>query len=324
MSRLSSPLLSVIVPVYNVAPYLERCVGSILSQPYKALEIFLIDDGSTDGSGELCDQLAERDERIRVIHQPNAGLSAARNAGLDQMTGSVFTCVDSDDWLPEDAWSTPMDYLAEHEEIDLLELGYIEYTEPTHEERWVLHTGCQLSSLEAIKSLAKLDGVTGMAWGKLFRTSVVGGLRFPVGRPYEDTSFVFEALCRSRSYRYLAWPGYYYRVGRAGSITERYDARLSYLFTNLIELEPRVRELAPKALPWLYETLYRRLLIFSLWGMRHRQVSPELLSALLPWTARLRGLPYPEGSRTDQLRRQLFLRFPRLFLAGKRLASILS
>ncbi len=82
-----SPLLSVLVPVYNVAPYLEQCLDSILSQPYSDLEVLVIDDGSTDGSGALCDRYAERDQRIRVVHQANAGLSAARNAAMDLMQG---------------------------------------------------------------------------------------------------------------------------------------------------------------------------------------------------------------------------------------------
>ena len=84
-----TPLLSVIVPVYNVAPYLEPCLDSILSQSYTALEVIVVDDGSTDGSGAICDAYAERDARIRLIHQANAGLSAARNAAMDVMRGTL-------------------------------------------------------------------------------------------------------------------------------------------------------------------------------------------------------------------------------------------
>lgn len=87
---LPTPLLSVIVPVYNVAPYLEQCLDSILGQSYTALEVIVVDDGSTDGSGAICDTYAERDARIRLIHQVNAGLSAARNAAMDVMHGDFF------------------------------------------------------------------------------------------------------------------------------------------------------------------------------------------------------------------------------------------
>lgn len=93
------PLISIIVPVYNVKNYLEKCLQSICGQTYKNLEIILIDDGSSDGSGELCDLFAQRDGRIKVIHQTNAGQSAARNRGLAVAQGELLGFVDSDDWI---------------------------------------------------------------------------------------------------------------------------------------------------------------------------------------------------------------------------------
>ena len=92
-------LISVIVPVYNVEAYLERCVDSILKQTYKELEIILVDDGATDSSGELCDQLAKKDDRIIVIHKKNGGLSDARNAGIDASRGEYLSFIDSDDFI---------------------------------------------------------------------------------------------------------------------------------------------------------------------------------------------------------------------------------
>ena len=315
---LPTPLLSVIVPVYNVAPYLEQCLDSILSQSYTALEVIVVDDGSTDGSGAICDTYAERDARICLIHQANAGLSAARNAAMDVMHGDFFVCVDSDDWLPEDALEQPMNVLSANPLIDILELGYTEINCRTGAERLVLAAGRELSSQEALQSLAALSGVTGMAWGKIFRTATMGVLRFPVGRPYEDTPFIFEALTRATRYRYLSWFGYCYRVARVGSITEVYDKRLVYLFENLLDLEAPIGATSPEALPLLHETLYRRLLIFSLWAMRHEKEAPGLLAALRPYTRRLRGLRYPAAPLGERFRRTLFLTAPRLFLAMKR------
>ncbi len=99
-----SDTISVIVPVYNVAPYLQRCVNSILAQTYQDLELIMIDDGSTDNSGSICDELQKKDPRIIVIHQNNQGVSAARNAGLDKCTGGYISFVDPDDWIEQNMY----------------------------------------------------------------------------------------------------------------------------------------------------------------------------------------------------------------------------
>ena len=99
-------LISVIVPVYNVEPYLRKCVDSILAQSYSNLEVILVDDGSPDGCGAICDEYAAKDARVRVIHKPNGGVSDARNAGLDIMTGDYVAFVDSDDWVEADMYRT--------------------------------------------------------------------------------------------------------------------------------------------------------------------------------------------------------------------------
>ena len=100
------PLVSVIIPVYNVSRYLPKCLDSVISQTWRNLEIIVIDDGSTDGSGSICDQYAKRDDRIKVIHSPNRGLSSARNLGLDNLRGQFISFIDSDDWIEPDAVET--------------------------------------------------------------------------------------------------------------------------------------------------------------------------------------------------------------------------
>ena len=108
-------LLSVIIPVYNVKPYLEKCVESIVDQTYHNLQIILVDDGSTDGSQTICDELAQKDSRIVVIHKENGGLSTARNVGMDRAKGDYIAFVDSDDWLERNMYEVLINQLEAHD-----------------------------------------------------------------------------------------------------------------------------------------------------------------------------------------------------------------
>ena len=118
---MNSPLVSVIVPVYNVAPYLEQCLDSIVNQTYRNLEIILVDDGSTDESGAICDRYAEQDSRIQVVHKENGGQSSARNVALDMMTGEWVLFVDSDDWIELN--TLELLFEQKDERADLVEFG---------------------------------------------------------------------------------------------------------------------------------------------------------------------------------------------------------
>ena len=123
MKKCSKPLVSIIVPVYQVIDYVEECVESLLRQTYTNLEILLVDDGSTDGSGEICDEFARRDNRVSVIHQENQGLSAARNAGLDRAMGEYVAFVDSDDAVLPDFIETLYD-MADRYQADIAACAY--------------------------------------------------------------------------------------------------------------------------------------------------------------------------------------------------------
>ena len=111
----NTPLLSVIIPVYNVEDYVARCVDSVLNQTYGNLEVILVDDGAKDSSGDICDTLALKDSRVRVIHKENGGLSSARNVGLDMATGEYITFVDSDDWLEADGYEHLMELMERYQ-----------------------------------------------------------------------------------------------------------------------------------------------------------------------------------------------------------------
>lgn len=190
---MSEPLISVIVPVYNVMDYLDQCLESIVAQTYPHLEILVVDDGSTDGSGTLCDQWSERDKRIRVIHQENGGLSAARNTALDIMTGELVMMVDSDDVLHPDAASILLHTLQEHQadvaigSFVVFQDKEISWSPITVGSRPVRHYDSQ----EALKAIYYQDGLTNSSCWRLFKASLFDGIRYPVGLYYEDLAIVY-------------------------------------------------------------------------------------------------------------------------------------
>ncbi len=213
----AEPLVSVIVPVYNVLPYLGQCVTSILDQSYPRLELILVDDGSTDGSGELCDNWGKRDSRVRVIHQENRGLSGARNTGLDQACGEYVCFVDSDDYVHRDMLRTLMSK-ARAEDADIVLCGFFGLLASGHIRR---NTGLKprvCSGVEALEGLFRWE-IPPAAWGKLYRRSLWETLRFPVGRVYEDIATIYLALYHSKKCVVCADRLIYYRMCRPESIT---------------------------------------------------------------------------------------------------------
>ena len=186
------PLISVIVPVYNVEDYLDQCMESIVGQTYPHLEILMVDDGSTDNSGALCDQWAERDQRIRVIHQENGGLSAARNTALDAMSGELVIMVDSDDVLHPDAVSILLQAIqAHHADVAIGSFVVFDGKDanwPTiTSEKTVRHYDSQA----ALKAIFYQDKLTNSSCWRLFKASLFDDVRYPVGKYYEDLAIVY-------------------------------------------------------------------------------------------------------------------------------------
>lgn len=186
-----NPLVTVIVPVYKVEPYLRRCLDSIVNQTYKNLEIILIDDGSPDNCGVICDEYAENDKRIKVIHKENGGLSSARNVGLDVFKGEYVTFVDSDDVVSLDM----IEYL-----YDLLSDNNAEISVCLHEivrdnHRWISFKNVNNQTVtpkECIKKLLYNDGVDTSAWAKLYKASLFNNVRYPQGKLFEDIATTYK------------------------------------------------------------------------------------------------------------------------------------
>jgi glycosyltransferase involved in cell wall biosynthesis len=175
------PLISVLVPAYNAEAFLEQCLESIVAQTYRHLEIIVVDDGSTDGTATISDRWAERDDRIRVIHQPNGGHSAARNTALDAMTGELVIMVDSDDVLHPQFTATLLELMQKHD-ADIAVGGYTAFygVEPDFSG----HRGGSPRSYDQQQALLAVfyqQGLTHSPWGRLFKASLFDGIRFPLG-----------------------------------------------------------------------------------------------------------------------------------------------
>ena len=238
------PLITVIVPVYNVREYLDTCVGSIANQTYHNLEILLIDDGSTDGSAELCDTWSERDSRIRVIHQLNSGAGHSRNVGLDMASGELIGFVDSDDWI-EPAMFEQLYRNLISERADLSIIGGQGVT-PNGERRLSKqNVRCRMDSEEAL-ILANQPGYFGIAvWLHLAKRSLFSDLRFPENiRNGEDYPVIYGLLDRADVIIYDSTPLYNHRLGNGG-ISSNVETRTIELMDQMIAL---VRSKYPRAL----------------------------------------------------------------------------
>lgn len=212
-------LISIIVPVYNVEAYLDRCMESILKQTYKRLEIILVDDGSTDSSGEKCDAYAKQDSRIKVIHKKNGGLSDARNAGLALATGDYIGYVDSDDWIEPDMYQYLYDACVEHD----AELAVCRYFREYQDRTEASGTGeiVPLSRDELLKIYISGNDeyvIYNSVWSKLFKRELVADLIFPKGRNSEDIMYTTRAFCRLDRAVYIDRCLYHYVLDREGSI----------------------------------------------------------------------------------------------------------
>ncbi len=229
--------ISIIVPVYNVEKYLDRCVESIVSQTYENLEIILVDDGSPDNCPQMCDDWAKKDERIRVVHKTNGGLSSARNTGLEIATGSLIAFVDSDDWLEPDMYRKLCTAILQYDadiamcatdSVDMEGNNIATGTTPTlknSKEKIIIYSN-NSEIMEAHISPSEIAGwINSGVWNKLYRAHIVNGVLFPKGRLYEDVFTMYKYLHKASKMAYIPWHGYNY-FQREGSIcNKKFDGR---------------------------------------------------------------------------------------------------
>ena len=233
-------LISVIVPIYNVEKYLNRCIESIVNQTYKNLEIILVDDESPDNCPQICDAWSEKDNRIKVIHKQNGGLSDARNAGFEIATGEYISFIDSDDWIELDLYETLANALDNGADIACCSARLCD------EENNTLSV-CGLDKedsfdgITATQMLLKEQGIMQTVWNKLYKRECIANIKFPFGKYHEDNFWTWQIFLNSKTVFVTDKPMYNY-VQRGNSIMSSMFSlkRLDALEANYIVYESLV------------------------------------------------------------------------------------
>lgn len=260
--------ISVIVPIYNVEQYLVRCIESIVNQTYKNLEIILIDDGSPDNCGKICDEYSKMDKRIKVIHQINKGLAETRNVGIEAATSELIVFIDSDDYISLDMIEKLYTYMI-NENAQIAACGHIQIYDSGNRER-----NCKKDIhivLDAETALSKFmftHLVDVVSWNKLYKKSLFNGIKFPSGKLYEDHYTIYKLIDRAEKIVYNSEPLYYY-CKRSTSIGGSAFSKRTFELKDALEEEcnyiinkyPRIRrkvELAKNV--WLM-VIYNKMML---------------------------------------------------------------
>lgn len=315
-----SELISVIVAAYNIADYIERGVHSICAQTYRNLEIIVVDDGSTDETGVLCDRLAEEDNRVRVIHKENGGPAEARNRGIAVARGRYIGFVDGDDWIDSDMYEKMLGALKE-QGADLAICRYRQvhktYTADESVDRAVLFEGQE--ALEYYVRETKEYAIQNAAWNKLYKKEILAGIAFPEGKWYEDIMFATMALARAESCIYLDTACYNYIIDREGSImnTQINPRTFTDQIPAYYEKTAFLKRLGRQDLADIHDYFfYKRLLLFyyQLQGStvpekeRYLQRIAQILQEDEERCRRAFGCA--EADPRDERKRKLFLKSP--------------
>lgn len=254
-------LLSVIIPVYNVEEYLVKCVDSILNQTYRKLEVILVNDGSRDSSGSICDDFARKDSRVRVIHKENGGLSSARNAGMDAAAGEYISFIDSDDWIEPDSYERLLG-LMERYQVKLVCGGNWDVNGATGEKTLGIcpKEEALVTAEEFVGRMFLWDGCDSSVCDKIFHRSLLENFRFPEGQVSEDVAITYKIVLGAERAVLSSYPfyNYYHRVGsisRAVEITDKFfhfsrhtESILSDIREHHPAIEPQARYLRVRAL----------------------------------------------------------------------------
>lgn len=273
-------LVSIVVSVYNGEKYLARCLDSLTNQKYNQIEIILVDDGSTDTSGVICDDYMKKDSRIRVIHQKNGGISAARNAGLETAQGEYLVFCDADDIVTE-YYVENLYRSIKSTDADMSVCGYQYYKEGDIIQKGFPYNQDKIKIVDTKECLERAfyqDQMYTTIWGKLFKKNIWKNLVFPVGRLYEDIPTMYQAIFDSKKVVIIENIDYYYAINE-GSITQK---PFSMREMDAIDFMDEVGERVNKEYPDLmhaYRTrayLLHAFIMFKIQPKEHIEVRKNL------------------------------------------------
>lgn len=217
------PLITIVVPIYKVEQYLENCIQSIIKQTYTNLQIILVDDGSPDNCGKICDEYALKDKRIEVVHQSNAGVSEARNIGISKAKGEYIGFVDSDDYIDENMYEEMYELLKTREaDVCICNMYTVvnNKAEKMHEDEGIQ----EYNTIQILREILLDKKIRNYACNKLYKTSLFESIRYPKGKKYEDIGTTFYVLEKSKKTVVTGEPKYYY-LCREGSIVNSCDEK---------------------------------------------------------------------------------------------------
>lgn len=240
--------VSIIVPVFNAEKYLEECINSLVNQTYKNLEIIIVDDGSTDGSAAICDMWGNKDSRINVLHKRNEGLSSARNAGLEAVTGDYVAFVDSDDWIALDMYEFLLMNLYENDASISICSDYKVYGSKIRRPEKKEHIFLKMNSSEAFKKINEIGYFGVGVWDKICKIELFDDLRFPIGHTNEDYWVTYTLMDRADVIVYDSTPKYFYRQQKS-SITHSHTIDFNSIKSTKKMLK-LVANKYPTALPY--------------------------------------------------------------------------
>lgn len=227
----TNPLISVIIPAYNIEKYIGECLDSVINQTYKNLEILVVNDGSKDNTGAIIDEYTIKDERVKHLKKENGGLSDARNYGLDRITGDYISFVDGDDLIDTDMYESLINSLSKYDDVDLLKFGLKTFNDNSLrggdlDAKLRKYTEEKVDKNTAIERFVSGELIAGSVWIGLYRSKVFDDVRFAKGKYYEDGPVSLETLFYVRSVLLCHTEFYNYRRGREDSISFKYTEKL--------------------------------------------------------------------------------------------------